>query len=740
VADIIRNEKAVKEKPQPEKIIVAVHGIGEQVRCETIQAVAYQFCKYYHTSAGFPLGRMSAELVPPKGTNGVRGAFMVKSPPDPTLPAGLGFAEIYWADVPRGPARDLYTLEAAQKWAKTVVARVRAADENNAKQRFSPSDYDLAAQVIGEMIQTNQVLGRLLFLSERAGLFKFDLDDVLVNYLGDVQVVAEFSNYRKQIGNLFHRVLEKVNDDHPEAEIYIVAHSEGTVIAFLGLLTALHQPDVTRPSWAKQVRGLMTIGSPINKHLLIWPELWDGLDMPKGSPPEPPIPWRNYYDYGDPVGFRLSATHNWLKNCGWARFFEFDADNPDHDVGFTRYYFAGRAHIDYWQDDGVFDHFISTVVKPPAQNGAHPAKKSSRPRTQFLPWVVSPTLPYVFVMALVFVAVYILYKAVGGFLEDSGDRNYVESLRNVAGISYILIAATAAVRIPRVTKHWGWRLIGVALLLAAVPIFPLLVTPDFLYRIGPPFATMEKLPGVTDTLNHAASLVADVPVLGNIPHAAVAILLVVGLAALVIWIIGVVRPSWGTKPLIGVGCAIVLAVVAFRVSEVDEVRSGIREALKNKYNLSGNELNLWTNALAADYANTGELSKLNLIPERKLQDVFGIEEFKSLAARQQRPVSEDMSKGKREGRSGDLKIEARKKAGADKPVWPVVLAAAAFIYLWWLAALLFDLVVAWHHYIRRSAILNRLNEISGGPKGARKPACAGQVLLAAPGGGNAPAR
>src|SRR5579864_8854889 len=158
-----------------EKIIVAVHGIGEQIRCETIQAVANQFCKYYHASAGFPLGRLNAKLVPLLGSSELRGAFMVESPPDPRLPTKIGFAEVYWADIPRGPAKDLYTLEAAQKWAKTIVARVRAIDEDKAKklktkQRFSTRDYVLAAQVIDEMIQTNQVLGRLLFLSERTGL------------------------------------------------------------------------------------------------------------------------------------------------------------------------------------------------------------------------------------------------------------------------------------------------------------------------------------------------------------------------------------------------------------------------------------------------------------------------------------------------------------------------------------------------------------------------------------------
>ena len=40
---------------------------------------------------------------------------------------------------------------------------------------------------------------------------------------------------------------------------------------------------------------------------------------------------------------------------------------------------------------------------------------------------------------------------------------------------------------------------------------------------------------------------------------------------------------------------------------------------------------------------------------------------------------------------------------AENPkLWPVILAAAAFLYLWWLAAHLFDLVFVWHRYIRTS--------------------------------------
>ena len=54
------------------------------------------------------------------------------------------------------------------------------------------------------------------------------------------------------------------------------------------------------------------------------------------------------------------------------------------------------------------------------------------------------------------------------------------------------------------------------------------------------------------------------------------------------------------------------------------------------------------------------------------------------------------------------------------PVWPVFLATAAFLYLWWLAALLFDLVFIWHLYIRHSKLMWRVNEVLGSYRERRR--------------------
>jgi hypothetical protein len=47
------------------------------------------------------------------------------------------------------------------------------------------------------------------------------------------------------------------------------------------------------------------------------------------------------------------------------------------------------------------------------------------------------------------------------------------------------------------------------------------------------------------------------------------------------------------------------------------------------------------------------------------------------------------------------------------PIWPVVIAATAFLYLWWLGSLMFDLVVAWQLYIRDFNLRQHLDKITG---------------------------
>jgi hypothetical protein len=44
----------------------------------------------------------------------------------------------------------------------------------------------------------------------------------------------------------------------------------------------------------------------------------------------------------------------------------------------------------------------------------------------------------------------------------------------------------------------------------------------------------------------------------------------------------------------------------------------------------------------------------------------------------------------------------------EAPIWPVFVAGAGFLYLWWLGILVFDLAFMWHRYIRRSVAAENL--------------------------------
>ena len=62
-----------------------------------------------------------------------------------------------------------------------------------------------------------------------------------------------------------------------------------------------------------------------------------------------------------------------------------------------------------------------------------------------------------------------------------------------------------------------------------------------------------------------------------------------------------------------------------------------------------------------------------------------------------------------------LTIQVIMDKGDRGPLWPLVLATMAFLYLWRLAALIFDLVFVWHLYIHSSVALKRMGEVVASP-------------------------
>ncbi len=567
--DMAATEKAatVEQAAAVEKVIVAVHGIGDQKRFVTIRQVLTQFCLYRGEIAAVPLGNFHSS----------EGPLVL-----PNLPE-LAFAEVYWADIARSVVERKYDLEDTKPWIKTLLGRVRR--EKLTPTDLSAKDQLMVEQVIGEMLETIGVLDRLCFLADKMGIFSFDLKKVLENYLGDVQIVADFKSEGKNIGARFAERMQAIHKQYPNADIYLVAHSEGTVVSFLGLLSALCSEE---GGWIEHVRGFMTFGSPIDKHLALWPELFAGFQRPCSKWQTSGIIWKNYYDYGDPVGFELDGARKRFTEGPWKGVFDFPEVN-DH--GFTRYPLPGKAHNDYWQDDDVFGHFIQTVVyknppKPKCTNKAF----DQAPSTKWLSWGISWFAPYLGAFALLFCAVLILYRVVtGAATADSqgpAGANAADTILNVSrqvlGITFLIAGLTVLGRIPRLTRMKRWRVFGVV-------FFALTV---FAYRIL--ICAPSSLVELRDCLK--------IDRLSGLVGIAVVLAIVVSLVGLV--------PSWGMRGLLVPG--------SFGVA----------------------------------YALYLHLAQAHL---------------------------------------------------SIKELWPVVLASLVFLYLWWLVALLFDLVFVWHRYIRYSS-------------------------------------
>jgi hypothetical protein len=611
------------------------------------------------------------------------------------------------------------------------------------------------------------VLENLLFLAEKAGLFRFDLRKVLEAYLGDVQLVAEFANYRADIVSRFHKAMQDIYEKQRDAgngdvQLHIVAHSEGTVVSFLGLLQAMSGIQLQQsgpqdqsafklvptghiPEWLKHVHGYMTIGSPIDKHLLLWPRMWEKLvaapDAAQLAPGQ--IRWRNYYDYGDPIGFKLETAREWVHKY-WAAF-EFE---EKHDIGFARYLLPGKAHNDYWNDPDVFEHFVDEVVDPAnaerpasAAGGAsawerfsrsvglkltkkQPASKkpgslysfgrwllSEPPRTKWPVYVFGPALPYVLSAVVLLVGVYLLCKSVTDFTSLTSEPLTLFYLRRdlgveattvgawylfrgTLGLSGLIAGTTLFARLPRLAAGVQWRIGGwIAFLAGCVA-----------YIAVPSRARLEN----------GALFVKWFPMVNELAAATIGVLLI----ALLVAVVGrrvTQRPKenheraqrwfWrGMRPLILCGA---LAVGVIVLTHLFPVRFGLHAltpeqiaAIRSHEEIAGG------NDVAERVTRKIDIIERAGFDKSELAQFFVRENDHVLARHLDR-------------------LETVKPLFGRPPAWPVVLAGLAFLYLWWLATLIFDLAFVWQRYVRGSVAHDRLEQWGahklGGPEDRRNP-------------------
>ncbi len=644
--------------------VVVVHGIGDQVRNATVQQVVAQFSRHYRHEEPVPLGAFDP--------GPVRRKFQTSD----TEVRRFDFSEVYWADIPREVAEKGYTLEETKAWASVIVERMERQEKMRAG-KPSGVNFPLVQQVVGEMVETIGVLERLTFLAEKAGIAKFDLNKVLVNYLDDVQLVAEFQAQRDKILAKFKQALDDVDKD---AEIYIVAHSEGTVVSFLGLLEAMWDPKALDPAefpkgspWLPRVRGYLTIGSPIDKHLVLWPELfekWIEIDRPpsprdpnppKFNPPKPDpakpgdkdrrIKWRNYHDHGDPVGFELDYARKWLHDRNVpVTAFEFEGQeeqvtdlrtkkkpDPGHDIGFARYYLPGKAHNDYWTDPAVFDHFIESVLKKNKTPPKNPANKK-------WVWPVAYLASYALPLLLLIAAVFFVIRSVTSFRAEA----QLEVVTVKKAMGEVTPAGVSEAKIDLAALKAG--------------------TPDSGALICDAMAIACLLAGVT--------VLSRMPRLAN-PH---------------------LSPKW---TFIALGIFVVFAVGFWNgtsdpsIQAMGQLPAVIIKWADPQWNSEDHLL-----VLKSCLVGLGFLIAIG--------SAWAGRKFVGSARGRFSCGSKPLIL------LGGITAVAMvlillKTEGSNEPsLWPVLLALGGFLYLWWLAILLFDLVFVWHRYIRHEVANQRM--------------------------------
>lgn len=115
---VYQHARAMEDEAAPlVKIVVAIHGIGEKRRSETIRAVARRFVDHADPAIPIlPLGYFSLA-----DCSKVRWSCLETADP---ATASIGFAKVFWADIPNRLVRADDTLEETKNGLSSYLMRL----------------------------------------------------------------------------------------------------------------------------------------------------------------------------------------------------------------------------------------------------------------------------------------------------------------------------------------------------------------------------------------------------------------------------------------------------------------------------------------------------------------------------------------------------------------------------------------------------------------------------------------
>jgi len=420
--------------PPPERIgVVLVHGIGEQRRFQHLDSQMRDLLRALRTLekkgqvqqmtvdiAGSPAAAFAAEqdtwMSGPEPSITVTVDHILRGKP---VRAKLLVHEVWWADVnePYSLGKQFrFWLWGLAVW--TIPERQRAQHLGTANRVILPvvKSWKLWDRLRLYMVGVFFVLlgysvGTFVFLASR--LFNWQAPNLLraaTNYLSGVKLYNQETRYgpgllpkklefldsldeppRVSVRRRMIRALADVATNHCH-RWYVLAHSQGTVVAFNGLMeTTYAWPGYLdearwknlktrgmagpmahganpppppfmprRPSWAdereiayrsrifRRFRGFLTYGSPLQKFAGLWPAL-----VPISREPAFPLDacWINIIDPLDPVCGKLDAFKAQPATCC----------PPPIDYGYAAFWFLLVAHLQYLTNYASPNAAIRTV-------------------------------------------------------------------------------------------------------------------------------------------------------------------------------------------------------------------------------------------------------------------------------------------------------------------------------------------------------------------------------------------
>lgn len=423
------NQQADTEKKSI-TYIIGVHGIGEQRENESLLPIINGFArvrecqnstkeekehlknnkkaqKIYRplTQGMLSSQKASTPWVEFKGIPSIPGVCSEKFIGRPVQNGDCGenfrFVDMHWADIMQDHFDDYG--QPVETWTESLIDRL--------KLHNSDGSFNWIPELIESIRKGILPVKQLLTMKQRllTGSNNTLNDTIFNRFLGDAQLYGEYTVTRAEAVYRFHQRMAEVHaahwkemekDDSIGNPRYVVlAHSLGTIMSFDALIyaqgkkkndpkthlpildleavalagyqphdhkdTPLQQPSM---DWVPFVDTFISLGSPIDKYLLLWwmnyehliDKSWleTGMGNVARSPAQvtqkTKIQHYNYCDEQDPVGHELDTAYS----AEVVR----DIFEIKEDAVFMRYKTPGVAHIDYWKDLPLLRHIVNNAI------------------------------------------------------------------------------------------------------------------------------------------------------------------------------------------------------------------------------------------------------------------------------------------------------------------------------------------------------------------------------------------